>query len=528
MFVRVAPLENGVPVFGFAELYKAYIACRRNKRNAASALHFELDAERRLIALQQALNRHTYRPSPCACFVIHEPKLREIFAAAFTDRVVHHLLVGRLEPAWERRFIHDTWAGRASKGLHGAVERLQRFSRQVSANGRRRAWFLKLDVRSLFMTIDREILYRRLAKSGLDQDTDWLLRVLLSTDPTKAVVLKSPRWLLEQVPHYKSLFYTPPGKGLPIGTLTSQFFANVYLDTLDQFVKHELHCRHYLRYMDDLVLLHPQREQLAQWQYGIGAFVEKSLALTLNPVQTRLLPLSNGVDFLGYIVRPGYLLVRRRVVTALNQRMDGVKNQIVTKNPGSISIDYDPDRIDWIQASVNSSLGHFRHANANRLTSSLLSRHSFLSLFFRYQTGRLQTIDKHRQFASLPQQVRFFQWRFPVCILLFQVGRFLECYGSDAVYLSENIGLQLIPSRPGLGFRCGWPIYRGQELLWQLRSAGIAHVLLRQVPNMAGRVRRRLPTIRWQPDTGNLSGACSHHVVVSKLQLKNAVFDASY
>lgn len=298
-------------MFEFRELYRAYLNCRRNKRNSESALRFEMAAEQYLFGLKEALVNHVYRPSPYACFVVRDPKLREIFAAPFVDRVVHHLLVNRLEPSWERRFIHDSWAGRCGKGLHAAVDRLQGFARQVSGNGRNRAWYLKLDIRSLYMSIDRRILYQRLQPEIFDPDTDWLVRILLTHDPTKNVLLRSPRWLIDQVPSHKSLFHVPSGKGLPIGNLTSQFFANVYLDALDQFIKHQLRCHHYLRYMDDMVFLHPVREQLTNWQAEIETFLWERLALVLNHSQTRLRPVNDGIDFLGYIVRPRVRLVRR-------------------------------------------------------------------------------------------------------------------------------------------------------------------------------------------------------------------------
>ena len=308
-------------VFSFEALYRSYIACRRHKRNSDSALRFEWQAERRLFGLQDALNRRVYRPSRYACFVTRDPKLREIFAAPFSDRIVHHLLVARLEPAWERRMIYDVWSGRRGKGLHGAVDRLQGFCRQATHNGSRRAWFLKLDIRSLFTSIPKRPLYHRLCAMGLDDDTTWLLRTLLFHDVTRGVLYKSPPWLIDQVPRHKSLLHAPPDRGLPIGNLISQFFANVYLDDLDQFIKHQLHGRHYLRYMDDMVLLHPDRSLLASWHKAIGASLPWHFGLSLNPAQTRLRPVSNGIDFLGYIIRPQYRLVRRRVVGAMKRRL---------------------------------------------------------------------------------------------------------------------------------------------------------------------------------------------------------------
>lgn len=230
------------------------------------------------------------------------PKLREIFAADFRDHVVHHLLVDHLEQYWERVFIHDSYACRRGKGVHAAVERLQGFIRQVTANGQRRAWYLQLDVRNDFMSIDTAILWRLLEARLVDPDARWLTELLVFHDCTEGHVYTGRPGELERVPPHKTLLQAPPGKGLPIGNLNSQFFANVYLNGLDQFVKHKLKCRHYLRYCDDFVLLATDPEQLRDWRARIASYLHEALALELNP-RERLRPVADGVNFLGYIVR---------------------------------------------------------------------------------------------------------------------------------------------------------------------------------------------------------------------------------
>lgn len=224
-------------VFSFEKVWKAYLRCRRGKRRGPSALAFELDAERECLALAQELAARTWSPLPSACFVTELPKPREIFAAQFRDRIVHHLLVGEIEPAWERVFIHDSFACRKGKGTLAAVDRLQSFMRQASANGSRPAWFLQIDIRSFFVSIDKRILFELLTRREEREEVRWLIERIVFHDPAEAPVLRGRRDLFRLIPPHKSLFHTGGRTGLPIGNYTSQFFANVYLNPLDQFVK---------------------------------------------------------------------------------------------------------------------------------------------------------------------------------------------------------------------------------------------------------------------------------------------------
>ena len=215
-------------LFTFHNLVKAYHDCRRHKSNRQAALAFAVDAERHLLDLTCALVERTYSPSPSFCFVARNDKYREVFAADFRDRVIHHLLVRQLEKIWEPVFIDDSYACRRGKGNHHAVTRLQSFMRQVTANATRRAWFLQLDIRSFFPSIDRRRLLE-LVLSRLDsEEMRWLCQVVILHDPTRDPVFTCAQSKWRHIPRHKSLFGVPPGKGLPIGNLTSQFFANVY------------------------------------------------------------------------------------------------------------------------------------------------------------------------------------------------------------------------------------------------------------------------------------------------------------
>lgn len=359
-------------LFSLENIYQQYIACRKNKRNTANALRFEARQELNLLALQEALVSRSYEPGRSVCFFVRRPKLREVFAADFRDRVVHHVLVSHLEKTWEKVFIHDSYACRKGRGVHAAVTRLQEFMRQATANGTRPAWYLQLDIRNYFMSIDKQRLFDMLVAKlqphrQEDAEARWLTHTLVFHDCTRDPFIKGDPALVNRLPAHKTLFHAPPGKGLPIGNLNSQFFANVYLNALDQFVKHELKCRWYVRYCDDFVLLARTPEELQVWKTRIEQFVQEQLDLRLNETRERLRPLTDGVDFLGYIVRPFHLLVRRRVVGHLREALQQSQAALVHPHATCTEYRFELETLDLLQAQLASYLGHLRRAACHRL-----------------------------------------------------------------------------------------------------------------------------------------------------------------
>lgn len=380
------------PLFTLENIYRAYRQCRKHKRGTVNALRFEQNLEENLVFLHEELTGGSYQPGRSVAFLLEKPKRREIFAADFRDRVVHHVLVGHLEPRWEQRFIHDSYACRKGKGTHKGVDRLQTFTRKVTANSTRRAWYLQLDVRGFFINIDRNILYQRLAPKERDPAVLWLLRTLIFYEPTDDCLIKAKTaGDFAQLPAHKTLFKAAPGCGLPIGNLTSQFFANVYLDALDQFVKHQLKARYYIRYCDDFVLLSTDRAELERWKAEIKIFLSDELHLTLND-RVRLRPVSDGIDFLGYIVRPKYRLVRRRVVGACCERLSRAEEILHQKGlrlGECPSYPWHWSTLATVFSWLNSYLGHFRHASSHRLVERIWERFPWLAEYFRYDGQRV-------------------------------------------------------------------------------------------------------------------------------------------
>ena len=481
-------------------LYRQYYHCRRNKRNTVNALRFEAEQEKNLIALREALIERTYQPRRSVCFFTSRPKLREILAADFRDRVVHHLLVDYLEKFWEPVFIHDSYACRKGKGVHSGVQRLQQFIRQVSANGSRSAWYLQLDIRNYFMTIDRNILFGMLSAGLNDETALWLTRMLVYHDVTEHCHVRGCPELQARIPPHKTLFGAGPDKGLPIGNLNSQFFANVYLNRLDQFVKHELKCRYYLRYCDDFLLLDNDPDQLRAWKAQIEDYLQDKLALDLNPRQ-RLAPVSNGIDFLGYIVRRDYLLVRRRVVNNLKVKLRDYESRLVSEQHGVRCYQFNEPLLDALSATVSSYLGHFKLANCWHLWQSLWARYSFLAQYFDFDAKQWKLVRKYSVPAGLRvvrQQYRYFRWRFPEDVLFFRVGRFFEFYDIGETPQLASLGLKKMGWNRR-GARHGFPARNLKQKLSKLLSQGDTVLLIGEKEIELGGVRRRTPLCRLAP-----------------------------
>jgi RNA-directed DNA polymerase len=309
--------------FSFEDLVEAYFDCRRTKRNSANALAFEQDLERNLWRLYEDLAAVGYRPGRSICFVVTRPKAREVWAADFRDRIVHHLLYSRVAPRFYASFVADSCACIPGRGTLYAARRLEAKISSASENWSRRIFYLKCDIANFFVSIDKRILREQLAARIREPWWLALAEQILFHDPRPDVDLRAPAKLMALVPAHKSLLNQPAHLGLPIGNLSSQFFANVYLDALDQHVKHELRARHYIRYVDDFILLHESPQQLNAWRQDIEAFLERELRVRINPAKTILQPVDRGVDFVGHVIKPWRRSIRRRTFNAALARVAG-------------------------------------------------------------------------------------------------------------------------------------------------------------------------------------------------------------
>jgi len=359
---------------------------------------------------------------------------------------------------------------------------------------------MHLDIRGFFLHINKEILYRIIAKRIKDERVLWLARTVIFHDCTQNFVLKGKKGLLGRIPPHKTLFNAENKRGLPIGNLASQFFSNVYLNELDQFVKHRLKASYYLRYSDDLVLLHEEKERLLGWRKEIEEFLQTWLRLTLNDRRQALGPISNGVDFLGYIVRPDYLLVRRRVVNRLKARLVGYEKVLVRQEADCTVLRYDHVMLEKLIATWASYLAHLKMANSYGLRQKLLARFAWLGQFFTAQRWKLKRFDEAPGWIhSLKGQYRLFLRKCSGSILFVRVGRFYELYDRQAELSLRVLGLRRIEARRGFRTRCGFPCHLKEMYVRKLVNLGLPVCVVNEGDSWIFRVKKRCIAERWMP-----------------------------
>ncbi len=338
-------------VWDFENLYWAYRAARRGKRGKEPVARFERRQEETLLTLQEQLREKTYRPGPYYSFFIHEPKRRLISAAPFRDRVVHHALCRVIEPLWERRFIHDSYANRVGKGTHRALDRCQTFTRRCP-------YVLQCDLRQFFPSIDHAVLREILCRVIADKDVLWLCDRIL----TSGEGVLSEAYEMAWFPGDDLLAALRP-RGLPIGNLTSQFWANVYLNPLDQFVKRELKCRAYLRYVDDFLLFSESKQQLWSWLGAIRDHLVK-LRVTLHDNRAQVFPCATGIPFLGFRVYPSHRRLKRPRVVRFQRRLARLATEA----------SLDPAYLPRLKSAIDGWVNHARYGDTWGLRRSILGQ----------------------------------------------------------------------------------------------------------------------------------------------------------
>jgi RNA-directed DNA polymerase len=288
-------------------LFLAWQEFRRGKRNKQDVQEFEFALEDNLFKLHHELKNKTYRHSHYTAFNVCDPKLRRIHKACVKDRVLHHAIFRILYPIFDKTFIFDSYSCRVEKGTHRAVLRLEQFCRKVSRNNYRIIYVLKCDIKKFFDSIDQEILLKIIRKKIDDKHALWLIER----------IIKSFR------------------RGLPLGNVTSQIFANIYLNELDQFIKHKLKEKYYLRYCDDFIILSEDKTYAEDMIYVISEFLGRDLKLELHPDKIIIRKARRGVDFLGYVVLPYHRILRtktkRRILKKIACKEKDLENGLISE-----------------------------------------------------------------------------------------------------------------------------------------------------------------------------------------------------
>jgi hypothetical protein len=343
---------NFEAITGWDNLCEAYRLAVRGKRRSASAASFEHQLADRLLALQDDLLSQTYRPGPYCHFIIYEPKRRKISAAPFRDRVAHHALCNVIAPLFESRFIEHSYANRAGKGTHRAVNQLQEWARRCR-------YVLRLDIVQHFPALDHALLRGKLARVIADPQVLWLMDTII--DSGDGVLADEYTPVL--FPGDDLLAHCRP-RGLPIGNLTSQFWSNVYLNDFDWFVNRELGCAAYLRYVDDFALFSDCKRTLWAWKEAIIARLA-SERLTIHLAEAQVLPTRCGIPWLGFVVYPTHRRLKQRNAVNFTRRL------------GHLLDLYQAGQISFaeLDASVQGWINHVRYADTWGLRKHIFSEH---------------------------------------------------------------------------------------------------------------------------------------------------------
>lgn len=314
--------EDIIDVDNLLEAWKEFV---RGKKHKHDVCEFSMRLMDNIFSLHSDLFNHTYKHGAYQAFNICDPKPRNIHKATVRDRLLHHAIYRVLYPFFARTFIADSYSCQLGKGTHRALARFRQFSYIVSKNNTRACWILKCDIRKFFASIDHSVLFDILQQYISDQDAIWLLREIIKS------------------------FSTEPGKGLPLGNLTSQLLVNIYMNAFDQFAKHKLKAQYYIRYADDFVIFSQDRGWLKQQTTPIKNFLTDRLKLELHPDKLFIKTLASGVDFLGWVNFSGHRVLR----TATKRRM----MRRLTENK--------------LPATLNSYLGLLKHGNTYKLRKDI-------------------------------------------------------------------------------------------------------------------------------------------------------------
>jgi RNA-directed DNA polymerase len=357
------PQSLYISLCSYDNLYLAYKKARKGKTTKDYVIEFEKNLKNNLLLLCSELLLHSYKPKPLVNFIVRDPKTRRISKSDFRDRIVHHALYNLIEPVFEKSFVYDSFANRIGKGTLKAIKRFDCFKRKASSNNSKTCFTLKADIKKYFENVDHKILINVIKKKIKDRKVLWLIRKILNNSAGRGETTK----------------------GMPLGNLTSQFFANVYLNELDNFVKHRLKAKYYIRYVDDFVILHSDRNILIQYKEEVNRFLKRRLSIELHPSKSKITTLGNRLLFLGFRVFYHHRLLKRP-----NLRKMKANYEILKKDYKDKRIDY-----DLVYDFLEGWISYAKHSNSYKLRKKILA--DFEREFF----GKIPTKDINRYLKLL-------------------------------------------------------------------------------------------------------------------------------
>ena len=363
------------------DLFQAYYNARRNKRNTINQLKFELNFEREIFKLYNEIETRTYKPLREVAFIINKPVKREIFAADFRDRVVHHLLFQYLSPIIEKYLIYDCYSCRKGKGTSAGIKRVSKFLRSCSENYKKDCYIMQMDISGYFMSINRELLYHKvngmlqteyqkcaLLNKVIPLDTgmvDFLLQKIIFRNPADNCMIKGLPSDWAGLPANKSMFYTLEGCGLPIGNLTSQLFGNVFLNDFDHWMKKTMGFGYYGRYVDDFSVMHHDKRRLLNALPEIADYLKANEKLILHPNKTKINYFKTGFLFLGAVIKPYRIYIANRTKGNFYQAIKKQNKIIGNHKPTS-------EEKNQFISSMNSYLGVMKHYKTYQIRKKMI------------------------------------------------------------------------------------------------------------------------------------------------------------
>lgn len=336
----------------FENLFQAYLNAITGKSERGEILGFTHNVEDNLIQIQNELNSKTYEVGVYREHYVYEPKKRLIMALPFKDRVVQWAIYRVLEPKFDKQYINDSYGCRKNKGPQLAADRVQYWERKLDRS-HKKPYYLKMDISKYFYRVDHDTLMSLLERKIKDKDLLWLLNKIVRSETTDFGINLGDHHFERNRIH---------GMGMPIGNLTSQLFANLYLNELDQYAKHEMKIRYYIRYMDDILILHHSKEELHRILMEIDAYLNTYLKLQLNN-KTAIRPIRDGVEYVGFRIWPTHRKLTKKMTRNMRKRLRYLQKQFAR---GEV------DAAD-VHSTVSSYLGFMKHANCYRLRKKILS-----------------------------------------------------------------------------------------------------------------------------------------------------------
>ncbi len=352
------------------DVFQAYFECRRNKRRTLSSLNFEMNYEQNLIQLWKDITQRRYQIADSNAFIVKYPVPREVFAAQFRDRIVHHLVIGRLLPHFEKAFSDYSYSCRAGKGTLYGIRDIEEMLKICSKNYTKNCFVLRLDIEGFFFHIDKRILHKQIISlvnnsyfKSNKSTILYLIDLILNDKPTIHCQKKTPQNSWKNLPRTKSLFYADRDCGLPIGNLTSQIFANFYLNGLDHYITQLNPELFYGRYVDDMVLIHSDKEYLCHVKNLIQTYLHNNLNLNLHPKKIVLQHYGKGFLFIGAYILPNRTYPSKRLQKSFYRRISYLNNLWKNKNMNTV----EKELVNKTLCILNSYFGLLRNFNSWRI-----------------------------------------------------------------------------------------------------------------------------------------------------------------